>query len=334
MAEADPRGGLKRLAERTEAEFPNLWAARARTEEALSRVSRQASALPHDEAASIVLFGSWARMELTPHSDDDWLILVNGPRRRRGETRPTDEEVARVVESEDGKPGRQKVFGITAYCNEFVNKIGLNHDTNANLTRRVLLMLESVPVSGEAAYRDCWERVFDCYLREAHSGRLPRFFLNDVIRYWRTICVDFVGKQRESEEKWGTRNAKLRTSRKFLFAGGLLPILQCHGLDLADSRTFLAAQLTAPTTDRIAQAFLTWGAADAGRRCLEAYDRWIGMLNRQEVRRGLRELSSATADRSEVFQQVREIAKEVDRCLLMLLFETDLEPVSRQFGVF
>jgi predicted nucleotidyltransferase len=134
MAEADPRGALKRLAERTDAEFPNLWAARSQTEESLGRVERVARMLPHDEDVSIVLFGSWARMELTPHSDDDWLILVNGPRRRRGTILPTEEEVARTIESEDGKPGRQKVFGITAFCNEFVNKIGLNQDTNANLT--------------------------------------------------------------------------------------------------------------------------------------------------------------------------------------------------------
>lgn len=334
MTEADPRGALGRLAERTDADLSNLWRARARTESELARVGRRAWELPHDENVSIVLFGSWARMELTPHSDDDWLLLVNGPRRRRGMTEPTEEQVAQTVESRDGKPGRQKVFGTTAYCNDFVNKIGLNHDTNTNFTRRILLLLESVPVSGAEVHRKCWDRVFECYLKEAHSGRLPRFFLNDVVRYWRTICVDFVGKQRKSDEKWGTRNAKLRTSRKFLFAGGLLPVLQCHGLNLTDSRRFLAAQLQAPTTDRIAQAFLTWGVPDAGRRCLEAYDRWIGMLNLEEVRRELKELSSAEADRSEVFQQVREVAKEIDRCLLMLLFETDLEPVSRQFGIF
>src|SRR5689334_16328113 len=113
MVDSRPRGALKRLAERTGAEFTNLWEARGRTEAELVRARRRAREIPRDEDVAVVFFGSWARMELTPHSDDDWLILVNGARRRRGTTLPTEAEVAQVVESEDGKPGRQKVFGTT-----------------------------------------------------------------------------------------------------------------------------------------------------------------------------------------------------------------------------
>ena len=84
--------------------------------------------------------------------------------------------------------------------------------------------------------------MLDRYLAEGRSDhRPPRFFLNDVMRYWRTIAVDFAGKHREDERKWGLRNAKLRTSRKMLFAGGLVPILRCHALRGADVRPFLAA---------------------------------------------------------------------------------------------
>ena len=47
--------------------------------------------------------------------------------------------------------------------------------------------------------------------RRVKAYRPPRFLLNDVIRYWRTICVDYVGKERGGAgEKWALRNLKLR----------------------------------------------------------------------------------------------------------------------------
>jgi len=51
--------------------------------------------------------------------------------------------------------------------------------------------------AGTPAWRAGREHVLDGYLRgDVKDHRPPRFFLNDVIRYWRTITVDFVGKER------------------------------------------------------------------------------------------------------------------------------------------
>jgi predicted nucleotidyltransferase len=332
MGENGASGALERLSERTGQEFPNLSAARALAAVEQPVVEGKLEKLQLDGEASVVLFGSWARRELTRHSDDDWLILVDGER-REGVT-PAVDEVGAILGRDERKPGDQEVFGIQAFCND-IEKVGLDRDDNTNLTHRVLLMLESVPLTGHDVHRACWERILDGYLQEVRRDeRPPRFFLNDVVRYWRTICVDFVGKHREAGDKWGTRNAKLRASRKVLFAGGLLPILQCFRFDRDGMREFLMDQLTAPATDRLAYAFLEWEIPDPGARFFDAYDRWVGLLSDEGVRRELNEVTPDTADGSEAFREVQGIGRDLDRGLLALLFNTSLEPISRQYGIF
>jgi predicted nucleotidyltransferase len=333
MGEAVASGALERLAERTGEEFSNLQAARDLAATKQVEVEARLAQLRHDQDASVVLFGSWARRELTEYSDDDWLILVEGG--RRDEVAPSVEEVGAILGLDERKPGKQEIFGIHAFCDDIAEKVGLDRDDNTNLTHRVLLMLESVPCTGHDAHRRCWERILDGYLKEVRRDeRPPRFFLNDVVRYWRTICVDFVGKQREEGEKWGTRNAKLRASRKVLFAGGLLPILQCFRFNRDDMREFLVDQLTAPATDRLAYAFLKWEVPDPGARFFDAYDRWIGLLNDEEIRTALKAVTPENADESTAFREVQRIGRDLERGLLALLFDTDLEPISRQYGIF
>ncbi|HVF78375.1 MAG TPA: hypothetical protein VNA28_08755 [Solirubrobacteraceae bacterium] len=127
--------------------------------------------------------------------------------------------------------------------------------------------------------------------------------LNDLVRCWRTICVDFVGKEREDEEKWGLRNAKLRTGRKVLFAAGLLPILLCDRHRCAEMREFLVAQLQASATDRLGAAFASYDLGDSGGRALDAYDRWIGMIGDELTRAELAAVRRDSVDASEAFAQ-------------------------------
>src|SRR5206468_2463246 len=155
-------------------------------------------------------------------------------------------------------PGPEGLFGATAWLSDLTDRIGLEDDTNTNLTRRMLFLLESVPVAGDAAYAAARDTLLATYLA-AHERdyRPPRFLLNDLVRYWRTIAVDFEGKHRaRAGEGWGLRLAKLRFSRKVLFAGGLLPVLECHTLPASDMPAFLSERLAEPPLDRVASAFL------------------------------------------------------------------------------
>jgi hypothetical protein len=318
-------GSLEQLGD-----FPHLLAARGLTDRRLGELRDQLAGFSRDDDASVVMLGSWGRRELTSQSDDDFLVLVDGP--ERDDVQPRPEELESVL----GVAGQTGVFGTVAFCENLVNRIGLDQDDNANLTRRMLLMLESVPVVGEATHRACWERVLDAYLVDSIRDRHPpRFFLNDLIRYWRTIGVDFVGKERGEPEKWGLRTAKLRTGRKLLYASGLLPSLLCGELPRAEMRDFLIDQFAAPPTDRVAFAFLHAGAVDAGLRTLRAYDRWVGMLDDPGVREELGRLTREETVRSDVFQEVRRLAMDVEQGLLALLFDTQpLRGLTREYAIF
>jgi hypothetical protein len=281
-----------------------------------------------------VLFGSWGRRELTELSDLDWAVLVDGAEREL--VRPSPKQVEGSIDGEARKPGPQGVFGTTVFCDHLVERIGLDGDDNKNLTRRMLLLLESVAVANETSHQSCRERVLYGYLDDSVKDyRPPRFFLNDLIRYWRTICVDFVGKEREGVgQKWALRNLKLGTSRKILFAGGLLPILLCHRYRTADMGDFLSKALSRPSVDRIAWAFLELGAADAGVRAIGAYDQFLAMLAEREVREELERLSRGEAQLSRAFQRGRRLGAELEQGLLALLFETPIEPLVREYGIF
>ncbi|HEY8581450.1 MAG TPA: hypothetical protein VIL49_00830, partial [Capillimicrobium sp.] len=168
---------LEELASRSADGFPHLLAARERTAREVGAARERLAAVARDDDAAVALFGSWGRAELTAGSDDDWLIVVAGD--RRDEVRPQRAEVGAALGRE---PGAQAIFGEVAFTAELAGRIGLDEDTNRNLTRRMLLLLESVAVAGADAHRAAREQVLDGYLRgDVKDHRPPRFFLNDVI---------------------------------------------------------------------------------------------------------------------------------------------------------
>lgn len=79
--------------------------------------------LPDD--ASVVLFGSWGRQELTSESDNDWVVLAEGPIGEDGEIDSDDvdedalrsdivqsvDELEAILSTEKGAPGTHGVFG-------------------------------------------------------------------------------------------------------------------------------------------------------------------------------------------------------------------------------
>lgn len=97
-------------------------------------------------------------------SDDDWAVLVDGSAAGRSDVVAVVELAARHLGQGDRKPGSQGIFGEAISSDELVDRVGLDEDTNTNLTRRALLLLESVQAAGSVHPR-CRRRVLERYLR-------------------------------------------------------------------------------------------------------------------------------------------------------------------------
>jgi hypothetical protein len=116
---------------------------------------------------------------------------------------PTVDEVAVILEARAA--GREATFGSQAWLEDLRSRIGRDEDSNTNLTRRMLFVMESVPVAGEDVYLRARRALLTGYLQaNVKHHRPPRFLPNDVIRYWRTMAVEFEGKMRARKgEGWG-----------------------------------------------------------------------------------------------------------------------------------
>ena len=251
---------------------------------------------------SVVVFGSVARQEVTSSSDLDWILLIDG--QSAPEHKDQERETVRALASKKFiEPGKSGVFGKMVGSHDLVHNIGGEDDLNSNTTRRVLLLLESLPIGNREAYDRVRKQILRRFL-EVDRGllyasgdvRVPRFLLNDLTRYWRTVTVDFVYKQRaETDKKWALRNAKLRMSRKLIFAAGLLRCFFCHldpaadhakqalmapGKDLSPLTEYMAQQLLLTPLQLVAQACLQQSIqADTARSIFDNYGRFLSILD-------------------------------------------------------
>lgn len=179
----------------------------------------------------VVVFGSLARDEASEHSDLDYLVMLHGVCSDPSITRRTLETVDQFAKDHELEPpGRSGMFGRVVGAPEIIERIGLEADTNLSHSRRTLLLTESRSVFDLERHAQLVEGVLNRYLLdyEVPKEGPPRFLLNDVARYWRTIAVDYQAKVFEDPgPKWAMRYLKLLFSRKLAYAGALVPLLTC-----------------------------------------------------------------------------------------------------------
>ena len=268
--------------------FENIQKAKSYSDEVIGQLradlSELNSAFPN--AATIVV-GSLARREASPLSDLDYFVVY-------GSTAPDRsylEQVNAVMERIGLRPpALDGAFAELVSKDGLLESIGGSEESNRDLTRRMLLLLESDWVTGEAIFNETIDGVIQRYIRdEITQHQLARFFLNDVIRYYRTICVDFEYKTVHAKKSWGDRNIKIMFSRKLLYFSGVLAAAQTTQSDCGFKRSELRRLLRKCPIDRIYDV-----AGTDAERALARYDQFLGWMADTAAREVLR---NTTADR-------------------------------------
>ncbi len=294
---------------------------------------------------SVVAYGSLARGEWTSGSDVDWTLLIDGPSSTGHFTVDTRNIELLLEESGLKAPGPTGTFGSMASSHELVHYIGGIEDTNQNLTRRMLLLLESVSLSDQTTHNRVVSAILERYIicdtpaTNEENPYVPLFLFNDVVRFWRTMAVDYATKRWQRNSKgWALRNIKLRMSRKLLFVKGMLMCFLCHRdfieSEEGDLLNLCKGFAEQSAIDLLCHALIKFDAIELSQKIIGSYDHFLATLDDEYKRNKLKNLSFG--DSNELFDEMRECTQKFRDGIIKLFFDSneDLTNLTKKYGVF
>lgn len=167
-----------------------------------------------NEFASLAVFvcGSYGRLEAHKNSDlDVFFVNTYSPDLKQNEVFKTNlsrlnrfrlwarfleitESIGFPAPTDDGK------YLVVHELHDIREHLGGQQDDATNeFTTRMLLLLESRPVANGVAYEKLIETVVGAYFTDYHDHEKnfqPVFLLNDIIRYWKTMCLNYEHSRR------------------------------------------------------------------------------------------------------------------------------------------
>jgi hypothetical protein len=117
-----------------------------------------------------------------------------------------------------------KVFRLS----DIKGRTGSPSDDYENLfTARMLLLLESQPLCNAHLYDKFLDDIVEHYCRDDRGDQTfrPLFLLNDILRYWRTLCLNYEDIRNDPNRLWRKKNVNLKFSRMLSVFGTVLPLV-------------------------------------------------------------------------------------------------------------
>ena len=281
--------------------------------------------LPLDHQV-VVLCGSFARREASKQSDIDFSIISdqedNGSMTIDA-VRTAINNIIPIGPASDG------VFGNEVQRDEILSNIGGQDDSNANITHRVLILLEGEWLFNRTGLREFRRAILERYIQEGMTDhQLALFLLNDIIRYYRTVAVDYEFKTSEGGDSkpWAIRNIKLVFSRKLLYASDLFSIGMTADRARDEKIQILEELFELPVIERMERICGKAGIEGV----LASYNCFLKEMADPDVRKKLIKLGR-TERQDPVFRRVKNEGHNFTRELLKLFENTfdSTHPIRR-----
>lgn len=205
---------------------------------------------------------------------------------------------------------------------EICRELGSRNDDYLNLfTARMLLLLESKPLYNEELYEKVVNEVVQKYYGDFHTHEkdfAPVFLVNDVIRFWRTLCLNYEhNRNRKVDEndseleksrkrnKAHIKNLKLKFSRKLTCFSFLLSVL--YSKDILNSERVLEIVKLSPLERLNAVSKSNPKTVDGIEKIFDLYNWFLDLTHKSENE--LLEWINEQNNRDIAFSKSREFAK-------------------------
>lgn len=249
--------------------WPRLRRNRDFSQSTLGSVREELDALALSGVLTVAVAGSFGRDEASEVSDADFIIVLDEDEtlddaaRRQRNTEVYGQISAPFVARGIAEPNPTGVFASARTLSELLppsehGGIGQAAEQSDIMGKRLLLLLESKPLWSDPGYKKTIDAIFSSYARhvEAEPRKEYVLLLNDLIRYFRYICVNYESSFGTQRDRWAIRNIKLRHSRLLMYFGLLALLGEASSIGNDPAKvTWVREQLALTPLERLALAY-------------------------------------------------------------------------------
>jgi len=259
--------------------------------------------------------GSVARREYTSGSDVDHFFLSTSE--EIIDFSQEEKEFRKILTIRGLKlPSTGGVFEGALPKSKLLRPIGGDEDVNRTLTRRMLFLLEGEWIFNQDAFEELrYELIAQYVAEDLEAQKLALYLLNDIIRYWRTICIDFEYKTSDGVKPRAIRLTKLRISRMLLCFAGIVAVAESNNLPAKEKRERLVELFSIQGIDRLDN--LLKDKFYSARRC---YGEFLEKLDNKNFRQVL-ELQGAQGLETQEYKDMISLARDFKDKLVRILLD-------------